>query len=71
MATSALADRRTFPSSISAVDIVVMAVGRILLRQFQTLAVHVIDGADMHAVRADDFGMFLDLGEVGHGCLLE
>jgi len=40
---------------------------RILLGQLDAVALDLVDGADMDAVGADDFHMFLDLAGVGHG----
>ncbi len=36
------------------------ALARILLGQFDAVALDAVDGADMDAVGADDFGMFLN-----------
>ena len=38
----------------------------VLLGQLDAVARHMVDGADMHAIGADDFHMFLDRACVGH-----
>jgi hypothetical protein len=55
----------------TAVDEVVMALVLALpavgLRQLDAFALDAIDGADMGAVRTDDFHMLFDAADVGHG----
>ncbi len=40
---------------------------RVLLGQLDAVALDMVDGTDMDAVGADDFGMFLDLACIDHG----
>jgi hypothetical protein len=39
---------------------------RVLFGQLDAVALDMVDGADMDAIGANDFGMFLDLRKVGH-----
>jgi hypothetical protein len=43
------------------------AVAAILPRELDAVADDMVDSADMHTVRADDFGMVFYLAEIGHG----
>lgn len=38
----------------------------VLLGQLDPVTVHMVDGADMDAIGADHFGMFLNAGQVDH-----